>query len=42
MDFSHADRANPQKLNIILWRDNKLIPSSLLTNAKEARKDDDD
>jgi len=45
MDFSHADRADPQKLNIILWKDamgNKPIPPSLLAPVKKQKKDDDD
>lgn len=45
MDFSHADRADSQKLNVILWREamgNKPVPSMLTEKRKKARHDDDD
>jgi DNA-binding beta-propeller fold protein YncE len=44
MDFRHADRADAQKLNAVLWRDAKgdaAIPSSLTTRRKNEKKDDD-
>jgi DNA-binding beta-propeller fold protein YncE len=45
MDFRHADRADAQKLNIILWKDakgNAPIPAMLKVRTKKASKDDDD
>ena len=46
MDFRHADRADTQKLNLILWRDamgDKPVPASLRMRTKStARTDDDD
>jgi DNA-binding beta-propeller fold protein YncE len=45
MDFRHADRADAQKLNIILWRDamgDKPVPPILLEKRKKAKKDDED
>ena len=45
MDFRHADRADAQKLNVILWQDamgEKPVPSMLLEKRKRAKKDDDD
>ncbi len=45
MDFRHADRADAQKLNIILWKDamgDKPVPVMLLEKRKKAKKDDDD
>ncbi len=45
MDFRHADRADAQKLNVILWQDamgNAPVPSMLTEKRKKARKDDDD
>jgi YVTN family beta-propeller protein len=45
MDFSHADRAPTEKLNIILWKDamgNAPIPAMLKVHSKKAAKDDDD
>ena len=47
MDFTHEDRANPQKLNVILWRDargNDPVPLQLRHASSNAakRKDDDD
>jgi DNA-binding beta-propeller fold protein YncE len=45
MDFRHADRADAQKLNIILWKDakgNAPIPAMLKVRTKKAAKDDDD
>jgi hypothetical protein len=44
MDFRHEDRADPQKLNVILWKDAKgdaPVPAMLLAPVKR-RKDDDD
>ncbi|MDQ1450536.1 MAG: hypothetical protein QOK38_402 [Acidobacteriaceae bacterium] len=44
MDFRHEDRADPQKLNVILWKDakgNAPVPAVLLVPVKH-RKDDDD
>jgi hypothetical protein len=43
MDFTHPDRADSDKLNVILWRDamgNQPVPSMLLV--KHAKKKDDD
>jgi DNA-binding beta-propeller fold protein YncE len=45
MDFTHADRADAQKLNVILWKDamgDKPVPSALLERRKKTGKDDDD
>jgi hypothetical protein len=45
MDFTHPDRADAQKLNVILWRDamgNAPIPQLLTEKQKKPRKDDDD
>jgi DNA-binding beta-propeller fold protein YncE len=45
MDFRHADRADPQKLNVILWKDamgDKPVPASLTQHRKKSTKDDDD
>jgi hypothetical protein len=45
MDFKHADRADPVKLNVILWEDamgKKAVPAMLLEKRKKAKKDDDD
>ena len=44
MDFTHEDRADPVKLNVILWKDamgNKPVPW-MLTHPHGIRKDDDD
>ncbi|HMD22241.1 MAG TPA: beta-propeller fold lactonase family protein [Alloacidobacterium sp.] len=44
MDFSHEDRADARKLNVILWRDamgNKPVPWMVL-HPHGAHKDDDD
>lgn len=44
MDFKHEDRADPVKLNVILWKDamgNKPVPW-MLTHPHGLRKDDDD
>jgi hypothetical protein len=43
MDFKHADRADTDKLNLILWQDamgSKALPLMLLE--KHSRKKDDD
>jgi hypothetical protein len=45
MDFRHADRADPQKLNVILWKDamgNAAVPAVLKERRKKSGKDDDD
>ena len=45
MDFRHADRADAEKLNVILWRDamgTKPVPGILLEKRKKTKKDDDD
>jgi len=45
MDFRHADRADAQKLNVILWKDamgTAPVPPSLTAKRKGVRKDDDD
>ena len=45
MDFSHADRAPADKLNVILWKDamgSKPVPAQLLVHHKKMKKDDDD
>jgi DNA-binding beta-propeller fold protein YncE len=45
MDFSHADRAPTEKLNIILWKDamgDKPVPAMLKAHVKKSGKDDDD
>jgi DNA-binding beta-propeller fold protein YncE len=43
MDFTHEDRADPRKLNVILWQDamgSQPVPAMLLV--KQAKKKDDD
>jgi hypothetical protein len=45
MDFTHADRADAQKLNLILWKDamgDKKAPTQLLQKQKKVKQDDDD
>ncbi len=45
MDFRHADRADTQKLNVILWKDakgNVPVPAMLKVHLKKTTKDDDD
>jgi DNA-binding beta-propeller fold protein YncE len=45
MDFSHADRAPADKLNVILWKDamgSKPVPAMLKERHKKDTKDDDD
>jgi len=45
MDFRHADRADTQKLNIILWKDvkgNAPVPAMLKMRVKKSVRDDDD
>jgi YVTN family beta-propeller protein len=45
MDFTHADRADPSKLNVILWRDamgERAVPEQLLQKQKKTKKDEDD
>ncbi len=45
MDFTHEDRADPRKLNVILWHDamgtNAAVPA-MIVHPKDAHKDDDD
>ncbi len=44
MDFSHADRADAQKLNLILWQDARSgvpPPAQLTVKRKKQKKDDD-
>jgi DNA-binding beta-propeller fold protein YncE len=44
MDFRHEDRADPQKLNVILWKDAKgdaPVPAALLVPVKHHKDDDD-
>jgi DNA-binding beta-propeller fold protein YncE len=44
MDFRHEDRADPQKLNVILWKDakgNAPVPAMLLAPVKHHKDDDD-
>ncbi|MFZ1085265.1 MAG: beta-propeller fold lactonase family protein [Terracidiphilus sp.] len=45
MDFRHADRADAQKLNIILWKDamgEAPVPAMLKEHHKKITRDDDD
>jgi DNA-binding beta-propeller fold protein YncE len=45
MDFRHADRADAQKLNVILWKDamgDKAVPASLTQHREKTAKTDDD
>jgi predicted heme/steroid binding protein len=45
MDFRHADRADAEKLNVILWRDamgSKPVPAQLTAPHKEKPQHDDD
>ncbi len=45
MDFRHADHADAQKLNVILWKDamgNAPVPGMLTERRKKTAKDDDD
>jgi hypothetical protein len=45
MDFRHADRADAQKLNVILWKDamgDAPVPAMLRERRKKNAKDDDD
>jgi YVTN family beta-propeller protein len=45
MDFRHADRADAQKLNVILWKDamgNKPVPAMITERRKKTVEDDDD
>jgi DNA-binding beta-propeller fold protein YncE len=45
MDFTHEDHADPQKLNVILWKDamgDRPVPALLLEKRKKQKKDDDD
>jgi len=45
MDFRHADRADAQKLNVILWKDamgSKPVPAMLTQHRKKTTKDEDD
>jgi hypothetical protein len=45
MDFRHADHADAQKLNVILWKDamgDAAVPAMLKVRTKKSAKDDDD
>jgi hypothetical protein len=45
MDFRHEDRADPAKLNVILWQDamgDQPVPPMLLVKHPKAKKDSDD
>lgn len=45
MDFRHADHADTQKLNVILWKDtmgNQPVPAMLKVHVKKAKDSDDD
>jgi len=45
MDFRHADHADAQKLNVILWKDamgDATVPAMLKVRGKKTDKDDDD
>ncbi len=45
MDFSHADRAPTQQLNVILWKDamgDKPVPGLLRAHVKQSKDGDDD
>jgi hypothetical protein len=45
MDFTHEDRADSSKLNVILWKDamgERPVPALLLEKRKKQKKDDDD
>ena len=45
MDFRHADRADAQKLNVILWKDamgDAAVPGLLKSSRKPNAKDEDD
>jgi len=45
MDFTHADRADTSRLNVILWRDamgDRAIPAELTEKRKKVKKDADD
>ena len=43
MDFRHADRADTQKLNVILWKDAKgNVPVPAMLRHQKTVKDDDD
>ena len=45
MDFRHADRADAQKLNVILWQDamgTHPVPAMLTEKRRKTKKDDDD
>jgi hypothetical protein len=45
MDFRHADRADAQKLNVILWKDamgDAPVPAMIRVRRKSRVKDDDD
>ena len=45
MDFTHADRAPTEALNLILWRDamgDRPVPAELKVHIKKSSKEDDD
>jgi hypothetical protein len=44
MDFRHADHADAQKLNVILWKDamgDKRVPGMLMGKGRKEVKEDD-
>jgi hypothetical protein len=45
MDFQHADHADAQKLNVILWKDamgDKPVPAMIKERRKKSAQGDDD
>jgi hypothetical protein len=45
MDFTHPDRVDAQKLNVILWKDamgSAPVPAQLMEKQMKQKKDDDD
>jgi hypothetical protein len=45
LDFTHEDRADPRKLNVILWKDamgDAPVPAQLTQKQKKTKKDDED
>lgn len=45
MDFTHEDRADPHRLNLILWKDamgSQPVPEQLLRKSRGKKKDHDD
>jgi len=44
MDFRHADHADAEKLNVILWKDamgDRPVPAMILEKRKKTKDDDD-